>query len=351
MKRLIGAGAVALLLAGPALANDTMAQLGAGGLVFVTNDKIEMASENLFISPSEVRVEYEFNNITGIDQSILVAFPMPDVQGSGNFMTDVPVQHVDEDGNPLIPDPDNLFGFQTTFNGQPVDAELHQYAFANNIDYSELLRGFGVPLEPFGDATSAALAALDDDQASQLIAKGLVYSSDYDAGEGWVSELVPLWTLRSTYSWEATFGPGISNVVHTYRPSVGGTVATTFMPVKGDEYSEERYAEYVKKYCVDDNLVATLRKKEIKNEYYNSYPYVENWISYIWSTGNNWSGPIGKFTLTIDKEDVNNLVSFCGENVKKIGPTTFQMTAEDWFPPWDRELEILLLKSVDWFDE
>lgn len=342
---------LALAVASPVLANDTTAQLGVGGLVFVSNESIQMASEDLFVSPEEVRVAYEFNNISDAAQTILVAFPMPDVEGGGNMMVDIPVQYTDEDGKPLIADPDNLFGFATEFNGQPVEAELHQYAFAHNIDYSATLRDLGVPLEPFGDATYAALKALDSADAERLTTLGLVYRSEYDAGEGLEWELVPLWTLRSTYSWQATFEPGISNVVHTYRPSVGGTVATTFMPVKGDEYSMERYADYGKRYCVDDNLVATLRKKEIKQEDYTQYPYIESWISYIWSTGNNWSGPIGKFTLTVDKGDVNNLVSFCGEDVKKIGPTTFRMTATDWYPPWDKELEILLLKPVDWYDE
>src|SRR5690606_41358556 len=63
-----------------------------------------------------------------------------------------------------------------------------------------------------------------------------------------------------------SFEPGLSDVLHTYRPSVGGTVAVTFMPEKHDEYAVERHAEYAKKYCVDDNLVATLRKKEIQND-------------------------------------------------------------------------------------
>lgn len=340
-----------LALALPALANDTTAQLSAGGLVFVANDKIQMASEDLYVSPTEVRVSYEFDNVSDEAQTILVAFPMPDVEGSGDFMVDVPVQHTDENGRPLIDDPDNLFGFATTFNGQPVEAELHQYAFAHNIDYSSLLRELSVPLEPFGDATYAALREIAPADAERLAALGLVYRSEYDAGNGMEWDLVPLWTLRSTYSWQATFEPGISKVVHTYRPSVGGTVATTFMPIKGDEYQQERYADYVKKYCVDDNLTATLRKKEITRDGWTNYPYVETWISYIWSTGNNWFGPIGKFTLTVDKGAVENLVSFCGENVKKIGPTTFQMTATDWYPPWDQELEILLLQPVDWFDE
>lgn len=348
--RVFGSAMLALALAMPAMANDTTAQLGAGGLVFVANDNIQMASEDLYVSPSEVRVTYAFDNISDKDQTILVAFPMPDIEGSGDFMVDVPVQSAGSDDRPAIEDPDNLFGFSTTFNGEPVTAELHQYAFANNIDYSAILRALGIPFEPFGEATTAALTALAEADAARLTALGMVYRSEFDAGNGMEWEIVPLWTLRSTYSWQATFAPGISDVVHTYRPSVGGTVATTFMPVAGDEYSEKRFAEYEDKYCVDDILVRTLRQQEIQAEGYINYPYVENWISYIWSTGNNWYGPIGKFTLTVDKGSPDNLVSFCGENVKKIGPTTFQMTETDWFPPWGRELEILLLNKVDWFE-
>ncbi|RYE60384.1 MAG: DUF4424 domain-containing protein, partial [Hyphomicrobiales bacterium] len=165
----VGVGAtLALVLAMPAVANDTTAQLGTGGLVFVTNEQIRMASEDLYISPTEVRVTYEFENTSDEDQHILVAFPMPDVQGSGDFMVDVPVQSAGYEGHTPITDPENLFGFATTFNGAPVDAELHQYAFNNNIDYTKLLRNLGVPLEPFGEATYAALGALDEEDAQTL---------------------------------------------------------------------------------------------------------------------------------------------------------------------------------------
>ena len=79
-----------------------------------------------------------------------------------------------------------------------------------------------------------------------------------------------------------------------------------------------------------------------------SAPYTESWISYIWSTGANWGGPIGKFHLTIDKGDPKNLVSFCWDGkVTKTGPTTFEMEATDWYPPYGRELEILILNHQD----
>ncbi len=324
--------AVVALSGGQALANDTMAQLGTGGLVFVTNEDIEMASEDLFVSTTQVKVVYKFNNKSDSDQHILVAFPMPDISGSGDFMTSVP--NLEDD---------NIFGFETLFNGNPVAATLHQYAFSNNIDYSASLADLGVPLAPYGERTIKALNGLAKADQQKLIDLGMVFPMEYDAGNGPVVDMTPVWTLRSTYSWEATFPPGPSDVVHTYTPSVGGTVATTFMPEEGNTYAQQQFEDYQKKYCVDEDLLKAVKKGAVTTDGYTNYPYTESWISYIWSTGANWGGPIGNFTLTIDKGDSGNLVSFCGENVKKIGPTTFQMTATDWYPPYGQELEVLLL--------
>jgi len=41
-------------------------------------------------------------------------------------------------------------------------------------------------------------------------------------------------------------------------------------------------------------------------------------------------------------------VSFCWDgDVKKTSPTTFEMNATDFFPPYNRELEILILNRND----
>jgi hypothetical protein len=69
------------LLAAPAFANDTMAELKTGGLTFVRTSDVEMTKESLFISPDEVRVDYVFTNTSSKDVSGLVAFPMPVIGG------------------------------------------------------------------------------------------------------------------------------------------------------------------------------------------------------------------------------------------------------------------------------
>jgi len=132
----------ALLVASPAFANDTMSQLGTGGLVFVTSDDVSMDSEDLSVSPKLVKVVYHFTNNGKTDQHALVAFPLPDITGDGDFMVSVPSE-----------DADNLFGFTTSFEGKPVESTLHQYAFAVGIDQTALLKSLNVPLAPFGKAT------------------------------------------------------------------------------------------------------------------------------------------------------------------------------------------------------
>jgi hypothetical protein len=320
------------LLCGRALANDTTAQLGAGGLVFISTHDIQMASEDLSVSPEQVKVVYQFKNTGKADQHVLVAFPMPDITGNGDFMVSIPTE-----------DPANIFGFKTIFNGKPVAAELHQYAFAVGIDQTAYLRSLGVPLAPFGQATQKAVNALSDAEHQRMLQLGMVIPMEYDAGQGQQTDYVPIWTLKSTYSWIADFPAGETvDVVHTYVPSVGGTTGVTFLvPPNADE---NRRADYAKKYCTDDSFIKAVTKTLTDPKDPFSAPYTESWISYVWSTGANWSGPIGKFHLTVDKGAPENLVSFCGQDVRKTGPTTFEMDATDFLPPYDHELEILILK-------
>ena len=51
---------VAALCGASARANDSTAELGVGGLQLVRNYSIELLSEELYLSPTEVRVSYRF---------------------------------------------------------------------------------------------------------------------------------------------------------------------------------------------------------------------------------------------------------------------------------------------------
>lgn len=312
-----------------AFANDTTAELKTGGLVFTRTDTITMQEETLYISPKGVRVDYLFRN-TG-DKAIdsYVAFPMPDIVGS-------PEANVDA-GNS---DSDNFLGFSVVQDGQSIKPELQQRVYSADIDMTDELVAAGVPMNPLGEPARAALAKLPPDIIDDWQTRGLIMLDIYDDGSGEKKDYVPLWTLKSAYYWKTSFPAGKQiRVSHTYRPSVGGTVATTFLD-ENNQPKGARFEEYKAKYCIDDAFV---RLAEKSNKDMNAgQPYlVENWISYVLTTGGNWFGPIGKFKLIVDKGEPDNFVSFCGTGVKKTGPTTFEMTATEFYP--EKDLDILLL--------
>ena len=333
MKRELLAGLIAAFATFPALANDTMAELGTGGLAYVQTDAVEMAEEHLFISENEIRVDYTFRNKTDKDVEAVIAFPMPDIDG-------------DPESNVAIPDfeSDNFLGFSVTQDGQPIQTQLDQRAFALNVDVTDALKQAGLSLFPYGEKMDEATKKLDRTIAEDFMARGILYPQEWDVGQGMEQHLTPIWSLRSTYWWRTKFPAGKEvKVSHTYKTAMGGTVGISFLgddgKPGGDVWEERR-----KTYCVDDDLADTIAKAiEAAPEDQKYSVYFENWIHYILRTGNNWAGPIAKFTLTVDKGSPDNLVSFCGEGVKKTGPTTFEMVANDFYP--EKDLHVLLMKK------
>lgn len=174
---------LALSVAAPTLANDTSAVLTTGGLQFVTNQDIEMVSEDLFISRDEIRVTYQFRNNGTEDQTVLVAFPMPDI--TPNWWS--PVSYPEGPA-------DNPFQFETTFNGEPVAVELHEYAIAAGVDRTDYLREHEVPLLSFGEQASLATDKLDEATRAEMLHLGMVVPDEFDAGQGWETHYRPMWT-------------------------------------------------------------------------------------------------------------------------------------------------------------
>ena len=79
--------ALALALApAPARANDSEAEWALGGLVLKQNDAISMDKEDLYISATEVKVDYTYTNHSDADQKVLVSFPLPALPGSADFV-------------------------------------------------------------------------------------------------------------------------------------------------------------------------------------------------------------------------------------------------------------------------
>src|SRR5665647_161493 len=61
---------ICAIVGSAAQGNDSSAELATGGLVLKKNTDIEMRSENLYISPKQIRVKYEFYNPSSKDMRL-----------------------------------------------------------------------------------------------------------------------------------------------------------------------------------------------------------------------------------------------------------------------------------------
>jgi hypothetical protein len=332
MKHLLtGAATLALILATASAtqANDSSAELAQGGLVLTKSAGIEMKSEDLFISPTEVRVNYQFVNTTGHDETVLVAFPMPDITTEG------------VDDNIAIPtqDPVNFMGFTTKADGVPVTARVEQRVFKNGVDRTALLQKLGVPLAPQLKGADEALDKLSKADQDMLVKLEMAAPMDYDMGKGMEHHLGAAWTLKTTYYWEQVFPAAHPlHVEHRYTPSVGETSGTALE--MDDIKTSESLKPYKDNWCVDDTFLAAVAKAHVAVGP-EKQAFFETRIEYILKSGANWKSPIGDFRLVVDKGSTDNLMSFCETGVKKISPTQFEVRRTNFLPA--KDLKILIL--------
>ena len=97
-------------------------------------------------------------------------------------------------------------------------------------------------------------------------------------------------------------------------------------------------------YCIDDAFIAAVDRLSRKDEVQGP-GMPDKWIDYILTTGANWRSPIGRFRLVVDKLNPRALISFCGEGVRRIGPTQFEIRRRNWRPA--RDLHILIATPND----
>jgi hypothetical protein len=319
----------ALLATVPAVANDSEAEIGIGGIVLRPSEALVMQSEDLFISEDAVRVTYRFLNPTDRDITTTVAFPMP---AQPRAMLD------------LWYDMENKrdwseFGFATWVDGKPVRLQMIERAMIGTSDVTERITELGFPIywpDEYGD--SDLFEKMPEAEQGRFIAEGLAVKDDDFSGR-----LVPAWDHVAYFVREQTF-PADSTVEvrHEYSPLAGGSVGGALeKPIR--ESDPNIAEEYAKQYCTDDYFIAGLdRRLSEKRKPGVSAFYSETWLDYVLSSGANWKGPIGRFRLVIDKGSPDNLVSFCMDGVRKIAPTQFEVTKTNFEP--QRDLDILIVK-------
>ena len=307
-------------------ANDSVAEVAAGGLVLKQTQDIDMVSEDLYVSAEQVRVRYVFRNRAPRDVRVTVAFPLPDRDLARA-----------EEGDTSWP-----ADFATRVDGRPIAMQVERRALLGGVDHSAALRELGVPIAADNVVVAAeeAIDALTAGQQQRLVSLGLVEVNEYESGEAMRRAFTPRWTVKETWFWEQVFPAGRDLVVeHSYTPAVGGTagVPLAFPEYRDSEDGRRAQAEY----CTDRDFLATLDRLAARQGQGGGGYLTEQRIRYILTTGANWRAPIGDFRLVVDKGRPDNIVSFCGTGLTRIGPTRFEMRRRNWRP--DRDLAVLIL--------
>ena len=339
MKRFgMGAMAVAAFAPGPAIANDSEANVTMGGLVFERNEQVSMDSEDLYLSLDRVRVRYSYTNHGERPVTLLVAFPLPDL----------PLEGADPDWMEAAYPDLSLIDMQTRVDGKPVSLSRIDSAKVGGRDVDARLEQLGWPILHWTDPDFAArLDALSADSRAALIAEGLL-TTDY----GMDGALRPAWTVSTSFVRTQTFTPGVPvTVEHSYAPIQGGTVGGGLgrdaRVAPGGRLDPD--SDYVTRYCVDDAFLRGFdRKRYLPSGKENpSVLPIENWIGYALKPGANWKGPIRKFRLTVDKGEPDRLVSLCMDGIRKVSPTRFEVTRTDFEPERDIDLLFVTMASIE----
>ncbi len=134
--------------------------------------------------------------------------------------------------------------------------------------------------------------------------------------------------VKVTHHWMQVFPAGETLAVsHEYTPATGGEAQMWFR--------EDDRASKIREYCIEPDFAGWLDRKVADGSGVILSP---GYVDYILTTGANWKGPIGKFRLTIQKQNPEDKLSFCGTDVKKVDPRTFVMERTGFTPEQDLHL-------------
>ena len=299
-----------LLLTGAAHANDSMGTVSTSGIKYLKNPHIDMQSEDLHISEKQIRVHYKFKNTTAQDITETVLFPLPIV----------PAVTVSDfaDTKGLVD------SFRIYVNGKPVRPQAHVRAYFERrngslVDVTADLKKCGLSdqelMHPWtqkqdGEKIDSKIRACRSAKVQSMLPKQ--------------PDELPDWSAQIVYSWKQTFKAGsVTEIKHQYTPLVGGS----FLPSLKAKDSKA----FIDEYCMDENFLKNFKTVEGGSKVYH-------YLGYVLTTGANWAKPIGKFTLTIDREP-NTVISLCWDkSLRKVGPNRFQAVKENFLPKKDLDI-------------
>jgi len=311
--------AIVMLLFGfasvPVYADDSAAEIAAGGLQLRQEARISMEKERLTIAEKKISVEFDFLNETDQDITTEVAFPIP------------PYSAWDDEG-----DPRGTFNdFRVWVDGREQSYETEAKARLKGADYTDLLRKMNIDIPTFGHAGDLSaesrpadfqIPKLSQQDKATLVRLGLLDKND-----------VPAWAVEKMYHWSQVFpAHKIVHIRHEYAPIEG------YGPVEIDKVSTE-----LNEACIEpalQNRLETMVTENLKRRpTAGSYIY-PMWIKYILKSANTWKTPIKDFELTVERPVPSHgnpaFVSFCWDGkVERMDENHFVARKVNFVPSSD----------------
>lgn len=307
MKTSLPLALAACMFAPAALANDGVASVSAGGIVFGKTDAIAMKKEVLNVSHKLISVDYEFLNESASDVEETIVFPLP------------PYPAAQQISDSYYGQPN---GFKILVNGKPVAFTSRLVAQGpDGTDVTAQLKKLGLSNAQIAyssgfDKSVGSVPDFTAQQYKQLAKLGLL-GTDNGSQE-------PAWTVEVNYVWKQKFPVGqVVRVHHEYRPFYAGGPGMSVM-----------YEGFDKEYCTDQAYLNARAKVEARKAYIDTRN-----VSYILTTGNTWKRGIEDFTLNIIKGKPDELISLCFPGkFKKLNATTYQVRLTNFRPSKDLEV-------------
>ena len=324
--RLAWAGLICTTLCTPpARADDSFFAIGAGGLVFRHTGAVAMQSEDLFISPSEVRVRYEMRNDRKTPVSGRVAFPLPPFLASiGQYQwTPVPT-----DATP------GFMRFTLTVNGRQQPTTMRVWATAGGRDVTAALQqaGYDVRTRPVRPPLGPTLFPTRD-----LPRLRALHAVDVDG-----PDVIGHWETHVTYEWRQTFPPGVTIIEHRYTPLPGGAYDPGTTPPLLGSYGAE--------HCIGPPALADLaaRLKDKQTADPNAMAWM-TFVSFILKTAQNWHGPIGTLHVAL-QAGPEDQVATCARTLHfaPTAPGRLEATASNWTAREDIDAMFVSVDKPGW---
>lgn len=305
-------------------ANDSTARVAAGGITFLKSEHIRMLEESLEISMTNVKVKYRFYNESNQNTYTTVAFPMPPYRWTSG-------------SNAWESNQEPIATFRVFVNGQQLSTTMILKAMIGDKDVTSKLRESGLSdeqIQTFGGCPITMKGGTIFNDLTQ-IQKDMVMQLTLKKGS------CPSWTVANTLVWEQTF-PALKEIVveHHYSPFVGISYSAPYQYPHGyvSEIPTVDDSANMNEACLDDGIRRAINKRIkafVDKGAKRGYVALHD-VEYILGTGRNRKGPIGKFTLKINKDSPDQFVSLCFQGKPRKANSKQCEFVQKNFVPQDR---------------